>query len=632
MKRRVRRSHRVPRLAVPVCLAAAGVLGSASAAVAQPVSAPQAVTSDAKVNALLKRMTLSEKLTMIEGSAEVHNASDQYQAGYMPGVKKLGIPALELTDGPPGVITRQDSTGMTSTMGVGATFSRSDARANGTVIGRDARDLGQDVALQPFVNMDRDTSWSRGFNTFGEDPLLTGLTGAAEITGIQSQGVMAQVKHFIAYDGGNNVEVNEQALHEIYLQPFTDAVDAGVASIMCSYNIVNGEQSCGNKSNLVGILRNQLHFKGFVTSDWGANHSTLSINGGVDLEMPGGGGPAGVTIPTYFTKQAMTKAIKAGKVSMTTLNGAVGDILYEMDRFGLLSGHSKHTVNAENHKADEKVVLKTARDATTLLKNHADALPLSKKSLSDLALIGPGAGQTIATNSGGEAAGGLLSEQPSALSELKRMAGGTSHINYAVGDDLSGTPIPAARLSHGGQPGLLQTDTRTKATSVTPTLDLTTGDKRALPAGHGGHVDRRPDGAEHRGLLDQHAGAGRDRRPDRRRQADHHDRRRLRDGSAIRRRASHRRQRPDRHPRRAGQQPDADAPHRRRPHDQGHRFPRRLRAPGAGTPQLGHAAADHRQRRGRGCRRQVGQDRRRVRLGHRLAVTSRPRCPTGRTS
>ena len=90
-------------------------------------------------------------------------------------------------------------------MGVAATFSQQDARRNGAVIGRDARALGVDVVLEPFVNIDRDPTWSRAFNTFGEDPLLTGQTGAGEITGIQSQGTMAMVKHFIAYDGGNNV-------------------------------------------------------------------------------------------------------------------------------------------------------------------------------------------------------------------------------------------------------------------------------------------------------------------------------------------------------------------------------------------------------------------------------------------
>lgn len=337
---------------------------------------------------------------------------------------------------------------MTSTMGVAATFSQKDAHANGVTIGRDARALGMKVVLEPFVNMDRDTTWGRGFNTFGEDPLLTGQTGADEISGIQSQGVMAQLKHYIAYDGSNNVEVDAQTLHEIYLQPFADAIDAGVSSVMCSYNKVNGYQSCGNDQTLTAILRNELGFKGFVTSDWGANHATDYLNAGLDMEMP-----SGVGLPSYFSKAALTAAIDDGSISVARVTQAAGRILYEMDRFGLLSGKSKHSVTALPTPRDERTVLQTAQDAATLLKNSDGALPQSKAALSGLALIGPGAGQTIATNSGWEAAGGLLSQQTSALTALKQATrGGHSSITYAVGDDLTGTAVPASALSHDERP------------------------------------------------------------------------------------------------------------------------------------------------------------------------------------
>ncbi|HEY3872738.1 MAG TPA: glycoside hydrolase family 3 C-terminal domain-containing protein [Actinocrinis sp.] len=460
---------------------AAAVCGGTASASARPAPAP-VVTGDARVDRLLGEMTLDEKLSMIEGEAEVANSADQYQAGYLPGVPRLGIPSLKLSDGPPGVITKQDSTGMTSTMGVAATFSQADAQANGKVIGSDAKSLGMDVVLEPFVNMDRDTSWGRGFNTFGEDPLLTGQTGAAEITGIQSQGEMAQVKRFIAYDGGNDVEVDSQTLQEIYLEPFADAVQAGVSSVMCSYNQINGYQACGNSTTLTQILRNELGFQGFVTSDWGANHGTTYINAGLDLEMPGGGGPSGVGLPSYFTSTAMKAAIASGAVQISTLDKAVGSILLEMDRFGLLTGASKHTVTPENTAADEQTVLATAQDSATLLQNEGNALPLSTAELSSLALIGPGAGQTIATNSGGEAAGGLLSQQTSALSALTADTKGTgANITYSVADDLTGTPVPASALSHGGSPGLLRTTGGSGKTSVDPQLDSTTAGGNALP-------------------------------------------------------------------------------------------------------------------------------------------------------
>jgi beta-glucosidase len=173
-------------------------------------------------------------------------------------------------------------------MGLAATFSRDDAQRNGEVIGREARSHGVSVALQPFINIDRDFSDHRAYNTFGEDPFLTSEIGAEEVKGIQSQGVMAQAKHYIGFDtDGTNVFIDDQALHEIYLAPFAAAVKAGVSSIMCSYNKINGPYSCGNSDSIIKILRAELGFEGFVTADWGATHATDFINAGLDLEMPG---------------------------------------------------------------------------------------------------------------------------------------------------------------------------------------------------------------------------------------------------------------------------------------------------------------------------------------------------------
>jgi beta-glucosidase len=468
-------------------------LGQAAAVRAAQARAPGAA-GDQRVASLISQMSLDEKLTLLEGAQEAAS-TNQFTAGYLPGVPRLGIPSLRLADGPPGVATRQPSVGMTGTMGVAATFSQRDAYLNGVVIGRDARALGVDVVLEPFVNIDRDPIWSRAFNTFGEDPLLTGQTGAGEISGIQSQGTMAMVKHFIAYDGGNNVVVDSRTLHEIYLEPFADAIDAGVASIMCSYNTLNvvaatpatggtpGPYACGNSPALTGILRGELGFRGFVTSDWGANHATSFINDGLDMEMPGTG--FGDVLPTYFSATDLKAAITAGTVSMATINAAVGRILYEMDRFGLLSGHSKHNVTPEPVNADEQVVKQTGQDAATLLKNDSSALPLSHADLSSLALIGPGAGQTIAVGQAGENAAGIVSRQTGTYQVLSHMLAGdpAAHLSYAVGDDMTGTPVPASALSHNGQPGLLRTNTGNSTSSVVPQLDSTLANGQALPAG-----------------------------------------------------------------------------------------------------------------------------------------------------
>src|SRR5271170_8388291 len=252
---------------------------------AQAVPAEKA--DEARIDRLLQQLTLEEKMDLIRGAVEDPSVY-QGQAGYLPGVPRLHIPSLRFADGPPGLLTRVPAQAETATMGVAATFSTKDAEANGVVIGREARSLGIDVVLQPFINLDRDITFTRGYNTFGEDPVLTGVMGAAEIRGAQSQGVMAQAKHYVAYDTDSySVFVDQQTLHEVYAAPFAEAVKAGVSSIMCSYNRINGPFACGNAATLKTILKGELGFNGFITSDWGAVHSVSFINKGLDMEMPG---------------------------------------------------------------------------------------------------------------------------------------------------------------------------------------------------------------------------------------------------------------------------------------------------------------------------------------------------------
>jgi beta-glucosidase len=450
------------------------------------------VTGNARVDKLLNEMTLDEKIGMIHGMHE-NPATFQGQAGYLPGIPRLGIPSLRLADGPPGVLTRVPSTALTATMGVAATFSREDARQNGIVIARDARAHGIDVVLQPFINMDRDYTFTRGYNTFGEDPLLTGQIGAAEIHGIQSQGILSQAKHFVGFDGGMDVFIGPQALHEIYVAPFADAVNAGVSSIMCSYNKINGHYACGNPETLITILRNQLGFKGFVTSDWGANHATSFINDGLDLEMPG---PILKSMtkdtPSYFaadlpakdTAKTIRDDVSSGLVSEATITRAVGRILLQMDRFGLLDGKSKHNVTPIDTAFDAPIVQKTAEDAAVLLQNNGDALPLTKEALSSLALIGPGAGQTMAVGIHDEKAVGIPSRQVGTLYALRKdtAADPNVHITYAVADNMTGTAIPAEFLTHYKKLGLERKSKTGKLQRIDTQLSFTISNDKALPS------------------------------------------------------------------------------------------------------------------------------------------------------
>jgi beta-glucosidase len=495
---------RLTLIAVWVCVAVGCARGRESVS-----------TGDARVDALLARMSLEEKVSMIHGMPE-STATDQGEAGYIPGVPRLGIPPLRLADGPPGVLTRYPATALTATMGLAATFSRADAVSNGVVIGREARALGIDVVLEPYINMHRDQTFARAYNTYGEDPLLTGQIAAALIGGVQSQGVMAQAKHDIAYDGAHDVSVAPQPLHEIYLAPFAAAVTARVASIMCSYNRVNGLYACGNAEVLNSILRGELGFAGFVTSDWGAVHDTTFINDGLDLEMPGGGtvmssyfqarlpdpntpllrltGPVANAIPeeppgamqdirdTSAKPIGMLQAVHSGLVSSATITRAAGRILYEMDRFGLLDTPRQQR-HAEPIDADEAIVRRTSQEAAVLLKNDAAALPLTSADLASLAMIGPGAAQTIAVGDAGEKALGHWERQVSTLTALRAAAGASAKIRYAPADDMTGVPVPPANLGHTTQPGLVRTDASKGTPAVDAQLNFTTAGGNALPAG-----------------------------------------------------------------------------------------------------------------------------------------------------
>ncbi len=470
-------------------LTAAALLLSCMTVAAQAVPA---VTGNARVDELLSKMTLEEKIALIHGTHEDPQVY-QGQAGYLAGVPRLGIPGLRLADGPPGVLTRVPSQGETATMGVAATFSAKDAEDNGVVIGREDRAAGIDVSLQPFVNIDRDLEFGRGFNTFGEDPYLTSVMGAEEIEGIQSQHVMAMVKHFVAYDSdSSNIYVDDQTLHEVYLAPFDAAVKAGVASIMCSYNRVNGAFACGNEQTLTTVLRDQIGFKGFMTSDWGAVHAVNFINAGLDMEMPGVGmgGPSffsldppppaparhsehgemfGGHVPEEpapernpggnpglaLSPETMQEALRSGTVNEAAITRAAGRVLLQIVRFGYMDGMQMHAVTPQDVEANAKVIEKTSEDAAVLLKNQDHVLPLHAADLSDVVLIGPTAAQVDSIGISGERSVGLPWRQVGPLAAMKKVSG-NPHIQFAVADDMTGAPIPASALSHDGKPGLLR--------------------------------------------------------------------------------------------------------------------------------------------------------------------------------
>ena len=233
-------------------------------------------------------MDQAEELDLVAG-----DGTSSY-IGHIPAVPNLCIPATNLEDGPNGV---GDGAGGVTAFPDGesaaATFDPTLIKQEGSAMGAEFAGKGVNVALGPTTNLVRDPRWGRTYETYGEDPYLAGQITSAEVTGLQSQDVMAMVKHVAAYDqeqfpnGTNNETVSQQALEELYLAPFqATAEQAAPASMMCSYAVVNGNASCQNADMQIKGLDNEANYGGFLTSDWGADYNNVaSVAGGMDVGL-----------------------------------------------------------------------------------------------------------------------------------------------------------------------------------------------------------------------------------------------------------------------------------------------------------------------------------------------------------
>ncbi|MEU6557095.1 glycoside hydrolase family 3 C-terminal domain-containing protein [Streptomyces sp. NPDC046915] len=393
------------------------------------------VSVSPRVAALIARMSLDEKLSFVHGGTDPRALG---QAGYIPGVPRLGIPELRLTDGPAGVRVNAHATAMPAPVALASSFDDRLARTFGQVVGRDGRALGQDVLLSPMTNIIRVPYAGRNFETFSEDPLLSSRMVSGEIGGVQSQGLIATVKHYAENNQednrmGVNVNVDEQTLRQIELPAFEAAVKAGAGAVMCSYNSVNGSHGCGSHELLNSILKEQWGFQGWVMSDWGAAHATTDIVNGLDQEMPSG----------VFLGDELKSAITNGTIPVSKLNDSVARILGQMNKFGLLDGAAGRRP-ARDPKGGAKIAQKVAESGSVLLKNTGKALPLTGKNTS-IGLIGPTAKTPKVT--GGGSSHVVPDSAASPLATITQRAGRNATVRYAAGVDSTGAPIPATALS-----------------------------------------------------------------------------------------------------------------------------------------------------------------------------------------
>jgi len=287
-----------------VALVAGGLVGPSATAHAQPTQDQQSygawgkgTLTPANLASLVAQMTPAEEVGMLHGygdppSASAPAPSVNGEAGSISGVPRLGIPPLRFTDGPAGIRLAHVETAMPAPVGLAATWEPSTAGQYGATVGDAGRATGEDVWLAPMINEVNFVTGGRNFETLGEDPYLASQLVSSEVQGVQGQGMIAEIKHYAENDFENgrtstSVTIDNQTLHETELQAFQTAIDAGAGAVMCSYNRINTVYSCGNDGTLNGVLRGELGFKGFVTSDWGAVHRVSDQLHGDNIEQPG---------------------------------------------------------------------------------------------------------------------------------------------------------------------------------------------------------------------------------------------------------------------------------------------------------------------------------------------------------
>jgi len=408
-----------------------------------PATAPDAATVERRVGSLLSKMTLEEKIDLLGG----------VDGFFIRGIPRLGLPRLKMADGPMGVRNFGPSTAMAAGIGLAATWNTALAERVGTEIGRDARAKGVHFLLGPGVNIYRAPMNGRNFEYFGEDPFLASRIAVGYIKGVQAQGVSATVKHYM----GNNSEfdrhntdsiIDERTMREIYLPVFEAAVkEANVGAIMDSYNLVNGAHLTQNSYLNTDVAKNEWSFRGIIMSDWTSTYDGIAAaNAGLDLEMPAG---------VFMNRQTLLPAIQQGKVTVVTIDDKVRRILRTAIRFGWLDRDQTDLSIPRYNQQGRSVALAAARESQVLLKNEGGLLPLNKRKIRSIAVIGPNAYPAVPVGGGSARVEPFVAT--SILEGLSNYLGTAVPVYYARGLPSLSEMAEATSFSTepvNGQPGL----------------------------------------------------------------------------------------------------------------------------------------------------------------------------------
>src|SRR5262245_7728180 len=352
---------------------------------------------EARIDALLLAMTLEEKVALVAGSSMWST----------PPFEQLGIPAIKVSDGPNGARGGGSFAGGSVTsacfpvgIALAASWNTELVEQIGQALGQETKSKGAHFLLAPTVNIHRSPLNGRNFECYSEDPYLSARMAVAYITGLQSQGVGATVKHFVGNDSEferNTIssEIDERTLREIYLPPFEAAVrEAGSWAVMSSYNRVNGIYVGENAPILRDILKDEWGFDGIVMSDWFGTKSTIdAANNGLDLEMPG---------PPQWRGERLLAAAEAGEVDLAAIDESVRRMLRIITRAGAFERPELRPEQAIDRPEHRTLLRAAAAEGVVLLKNAGDILPVDLDRLTSIAIIGPNA-KTAQIMGGGSA-------------------------------------------------------------------------------------------------------------------------------------------------------------------------------------------------------------------------------------
>jgi len=397
---------------------------------------------EARAKQVVAQMTLDEKI------AQLHGIRDATNYRIVPGLPRLGIPALTVCNGPAGVGPaggghEGKATALPAPIALAATWDIEAARAHGDVAGGEAVLLGNLLMEAPDINIARTPHNGRTFESFGEDPYLSARLAVADVQGIQSHPIIANVKHY----AGNNQEQNrlrvndvidERTLRELYLPAFEAAIVEGrCASIMGAYNKVNGFYCCENDVLLNQILKGDWKFDGFVTSDFNAVHSTVpTAKAGLDLEMPTG---------TYWG-DALKNAVNSGEVPAALID----EKLVRRFRTMMERGVWDHPpMRGPIPAGNAEIALKLGAEGIVLLKNAGGQLPLRAEAIQSLAVIGPFAARAMTGGGGSSLVSPILTVAP--VEGIQRLLGG----GVTVREDDGTNPTAAAAVAKAADVAIL---------------------------------------------------------------------------------------------------------------------------------------------------------------------------------